>query len=76
MSGAIPHLPPTLMSLGHTQGQLYLALIPVIASIPFGCNVIHGEAILDNPATDITCKIRFVTVPIVAGSGWRGGGVG
>jgi hypothetical protein len=58
------------------QGQRCHVLLPLIVSLAFGCNVIHGEAFLANPVTEIIYKIRFVTVPIVAGSGGWGGGWG
>ena len=59
-------LPPPKNNSCHT-------LFPSITSLAFGYNVIHCEAFLANPVTEIIHKIRFVTVPIVAGSGTGGG---
>ena len=67
VSGAVPHSTRLLCHYG-------IKTWPIDSlgfSLPSGYNVIYGETFLANPATEITCKIRFVTVPIVAGSWWR-----
>ena len=51
-------------------------LLPLVLSFILGYNVIHCETFLANPVTGIICKVRFVTVTIVAGSGRGGSGSG